>query len=98
MAFKLKGWSAFSKPETQKFMGKNQLFNRLSAQVGNENLAKNILIERGHMNNDGSLTIEGKKRDSMTAAERAIDRASKKSNKPKSDYTYNNKTNRATLI
>ena len=97
MAFKLKGWSAFSKPETQKFMGKNQLFNRLSAQVGNENLAKNILIERGHMNNDGSLTIEGKKRDSMTAAERAIDRASKESGRSISDYKYNSETNTATL-
>ena len=98
MSFKLNRWTAFKKPETQSFMGKNQLFNRLSAQVGDEELAKNILIKRGDMNNDGSLTLKGQTRDNMTAEERAIDRASKKSNKPKSDYTYNNKTNRATLI
>ena len=58
MAFKLKGWSAFSKPETQMFMGRGQLFNRLTAQVGNRSLAKNILIERGHMNSDGSWIIQ----------------------------------------
>jgi len=33
----------------------------------------------------------------MTAKERAIDRASKESGKPASDYTYNASTNRATL-
>ena len=49
------------------------------------------------MNNDGSLTIEGKKRDSMTAAERAIDRASKESGRSISDYKYNSETNKATL-
>ena len=98
MAFKLNGWSAFKKPETQDFMGKNQLLNRLSAQVGDKNLAKNILIDRGHMNNNGSLTTEGKKRDNMTSAERAIDRASKESGRPSSDYTYNSETNRAVLV
>ena len=97
MSFKLKGWSAFKKPESQDFMGKNQLLNRLTSQVGDEDLAKNILIDRGHMNPDGSLTSEGTKRDNMTAAERAIDRASKNSGKPKSSYVYNSKTNRATL-
>jgi hypothetical protein len=97
MAFKLRGWSAFSKPETQMFMGRGQLFNRLTAQVGNRSLAKNILIKRGHMNSDGSLTAEGQIRNNMTAAERAIDRASKESNKPNSNYIYNSKTNKATL-
>jgi len=33
----------------------------------------------------------------MTAEERAIDRASKESGRPASDYTYNPSTNRATL-
>ena len=97
MAFKLNSWSAFTKSETQEFMGKNQLFNRLSAQVGNKNLAKNILIDRGHMNNNGSLTIEGEKRNNMTSAERAIDRESKKSGKSKDNYVYNSETNKATL-
>ena len=97
MSFKLNRWTAFKKPETQSFMGKNQLFNRLSAQVGNRDLAKNILIDRGDMNPDGSLTPKGVERDNMTSAERAIDRASKKSGKPKSNYIYNEETNRAVL-
>jgi hypothetical protein len=33
----------------------------------------------------------------MTAEERATDRASKESGKPKSSYTYDSKTNRSTL-
>jgi len=33
----------------------------------------------------------------MTAEERATDRASKESGKPKSLYTYDSKTNRSTL-
>ena len=98
MGFKLNNWSTFTVPETQKFMGKNQLFNRLSAQVNNKNLAKKILIKRGHMNIDGSLTPEGKIRDNMTAAERAISRASKESGRPTSDYKYDSNSNKAILI
>jgi len=60
--------------ESQEFMGKNQLVDRLGAQVGNQDLANNILKERGDMNPDGSLTPEGQSRDNMTAAERALDR------------------------
>lgn len=97
MSFRLNGWSGFKKTETQDFMGRNQLFNRLSAQVGNKDLAKNILIDRGDMNTDGSLTPKGIERDNMTSAERAIDRASKRSGKPRSSYIYNSETNRATL-
>tara|TARA_R100000458_G_C8253853_1_gene230278 strand:- start:993 stop:1289 length:297 start_codon:yes stop_codon:yes gene_type:complete len=97
MAFKLNGWSAFKKPESQDFMGKNQLFNRLTSQVGNKDLAKNILIDRGHMNSDGTLTQEGELRDNMTAEERAIDRASKESGKPKSSYIYDKEKNKAKL-
>ena len=33
----------------------------------------------------------------MTPAQRAIDRASKKLNKPKTNFVYNKNTNRATL-
>ena len=98
MAFKLKGWSAFSKPETQNFMGKNQLINRLSAQDGDEELAKNILIKRGDMNNDGSLTLKGQTRDNMTAEERALDRAAKESGKPVSNFSYDPTTNSTKLI
>jgi hypothetical protein len=42
-------------------------------------------------------TAKGRRRGKMTAAQRAIDRASKISGRPKSDYVYNKKTNRAVL-
>ena len=87
----------FKKVETQAFMGRNQLYPRLSAQVSNSNLAKNILINRGDMNLDGSFTNKGQSRNKLTASERAIDRASKSSGNSLSDYTYNPTTNRATL-
>lgn len=81
---------------TQKFMGRNQLVDRLAAQVGNKGSAIGILKKRGHLKADGTtLTAEGKKRDSMTAAERAKDRASKKAGVPASQFTYNPKTNTA---
>lgn len=82
---------------TQKFMGRNSLVKRLSAQVGSEALAHSILIKRGQMTHSGQLTAEGKRRDSMTAAERAKDRASKREGHSTSAFTYHAKTNRATL-
>lgn len=82
-----------------KFMGRGQLLNRLAYQTGNRDMAKQILIERGHMRADGTLTAAGEKRDQMTAAERAIDRTVKenKIKRPSSAYRYNPKTNRASL-
>jgi hypothetical protein len=83
---------------TQKFMGKNQLIKRLAAQVGNKKSAVTILKKRGDLKADGkTLTAAGKKRDAMTAEQRAKDRAVKASNHKASDYTYNPRTNRATL-
>jgi hypothetical protein len=83
---------------TQKFMGKNQLVNRLAAQVKSKPLAVNILKKRGDLKADGkTLTAKGKKRDNMTAKERAIDRAVKRSGNKASEYKYNPRTNRATL-
>ena len=83
---------------TQKFMGKNQLVNRLAAQVKSKPLAVNILKKRGDLKADGkTLTAKGKKRDNMTAKERAIDRAVKRSGNKDSEYKYNPRTNRATL-
>lgn len=83
---------------TQKFMGKGQLIDRLAAQVGDRDAAIKILQERGHLKEDGkTFTPEGAKRNAMTAQERAIDRATTKSGKPKSAYTYDPKTNAATL-
>lgn len=81
---------------TQKYRGRHQLIKRLSAQVGDKALALDILESRGHAK-DGKLTPAGKQRDAMTSRERAIDRASKASGKPTSDFKYSYKTNRATL-
>ena len=83
--------------ETQRFMGGGELVNRLTAQVGSKSFAISLLKKRGDMNPDGSLTAEGLDADAMTAEQRATDRASKKSGKPKSLYTYDSKTNRSTL-
>jgi hypothetical protein len=82
---------------TQKHMGRNELIERLTAQVGNKDTAIEILKKRGHLNKDGEYTVEGMKRNIMTAEERAKDRASKKTGKPKSAFKYNPKTNMAKL-
>jgi len=82
---------------SQDFLGKNELIDRLSSQVGSRALAISILQKRGHLEKDGkTLTQKGIERDMMTAAERAIDRASKRSNTPKELFYYNQITNRAT--
>lgn len=79
------------------YTGSNQLVKRLASQVGSMDLAIALLKKRGHMDSRGRLTKAGEARDAMTARERAIDRASKKSSHPKEDYVYNVRTNRATL-
>ena len=81
----------------QKHMGRNQLIERLTAQVGNKDTAIEILKKRGHLDKNGEYTVEGLKRSRMTAEERAKDRASKKTGKPKSAFNYNPKTNMAKL-
>ena len=82
---------------TQTFMGKNQLIDRLTAQVGSRDLALKLLVERGHMYpGTETLTPEGQKRDNMTAEERAKDRAAKSSGANPSAFKYNPRTNRAT--
>jgi hypothetical protein len=82
---------------SQKYTGRGELIKRLASQVGSEGLAVSLLKKRGQMDSSGKLTASGKKRNNMTAAERAKDRASKSSGKPTSKYTYDKKTNRATL-
>lgn len=82
---------------TQKYMGRNQIVDRLTAQVGDAKLAHEILKKRGLMAADGTLTAKGRERDAMTAEERAIDRATQRSKHKAKDYVYNPKTNRATL-
>jgi hypothetical protein len=89
---------------TQKFMGSGQLIDRLAAQIkysGFRGDAKAAAIaqlqKRGHVDKDGKLTAEGRERNAMTAEERAIDRAKKRSGKPESAYEYDPRTNRATI-
>jgi len=83
--------------ETQAHMGRNSLIDRLSAQVGSKSFAIALLKKRGDLTPSGELTAKGMQRNKMTAEERAIDRASKESGRPASDYSYDPTTNRATL-
>lgn len=82
---------------TKEFLGKNKLVKRLAAQVGSEQFAKNLLKKRKHMKEDGELTVEGMRRNEMTAAERAKARAAKVGGRKPSEFTYDKNTNRATL-
>lgn len=83
----------------QSLMGSNQLVNRLTSQVGSRSLAIDLLIKRGHLLADGkTLTKLGQQRNSMTAAERAVDRATKLTGRNKNDYIYNPLTNKAILL
>jgi len=83
---------------SQRYTGRNQLINRLASQVGSVEGAIGILIKRGDMTADGkSFTKKGAIRNSMTARERAIDRATKRTGRPASDYKYNKFTNNAIL-
>lgn len=82
---------------TQRFMGRGQLVDRLMAQVGSKSLAIGILKKRGDMTDSGELTLKGRKRNNMTAEERAKDRASKASGKPGSSFIYNPRTNTTKL-
>jgi len=83
--------------ETQAHMGRNSLVDRLAAQVRSKSFAISLLKKRGDLTASGELTAKGMRRNKMTAEERAIDRASKESGKPASEYTYDPTTNRATL-
>ena len=82
--------------QSQKFMGKGELLNRLASQIGSKASAIKVLQKRGQMDSSGKLTPAGMARNNMTAEQRAIDRASKASGKPKALFSYNPKTNRAT--
>ena len=85
--------------ESQNFLGRNQLIDRLSDQVGSRDMALGILEKRGHVfPNSDKLTISGQIRDNMTAEERALERAAKNSGKPVSNFTYDPLTNSTKLI
>lgn len=86
-------------------MPKSKLETRLVRQIAArgegdaKGIAHGLLVKRGHIKPDGTLTAEGKKRQDLGNAGRAKDREARYSggkNKP-SDYKYNAKTNAATL-
>jgi hypothetical protein len=80
-------------------LDKGQLVNRLASQVGSRERAVAILQNRGHLSSDGvTLTEEGIKRDSMTASDRAIDRAVKRTGRPSNHFYYDQFTNTAKLL
>jgi hypothetical protein len=59
-------------------------------------MAVDLLIKRGHLEKDGkTLTPAGMARNSMTAEERAKDRASKRTGISPDNFKYNPRTNRA---
>lgn len=61
-------------------------------------VARTRLQKAGILKKDSDeLTAYGRKRQGMGAAGRAKSRAAKESGKPASSYSYNPKTNRATL-
>jgi len=80
------------------------IWERLTLQISDskntdynnaKNIAKNILIKRGHLNSDGTPTFEGINRGIMTPADRAIDRAISRSGGNHNDYKYDSKKNYA---
>lgn len=61
-------------------------------------MALSILRDRGHVEKHSEqLTAAGRQRDAMGAAGRAIDRAAKATGRHERDFTYDTRTNRATL-
>ena len=87
-----------AKQITQAAMGRNQLVERLTAQTGSRDEAIAQLRPRGHIEQDSeNLTPAGRARDNMTAEERAIDRASRRTKAAPKSLVYTPKTNRATL-
>lgn len=81
----------------------SKLQERLTRQLasrgvkGAKNVALGLLKKRGHVNEDGSLTPEGSKRQALGNDGRAKDRAAKAtkaSDKP-SDFKYDPRTNKA---
>jgi hypothetical protein len=80
-------------------LDRGQLINRLTAQVGSKAKAIAILQKRGHLNADGkTLTSKGMIRNEMTASERALDRASKRTGKPANHFYYDQFKNSVKLF
>lgn len=78
-----------------------RLTQQLAAKGENDahEMAKGILIARGDMHPDGTLTAHGRARQALGAEGRAKDRAVRRAGgtHSPSEYTYDPRTNRATL-
>lgn len=75
-------------------MGRGQLVDRLTAQVGSRKKAIDILIKQGMLEPNGkAFTEKGLVRNNMTAEERAMDRKSKYTGLPPESFDYNPKSN-----
>lgn len=80
-----------------------RLVSQLKAKGYNDRaayaIATSSLQKSGNLDSHGEATAKGIRRGNMTPAQRAIDRAQKatKAKHSKAAYTYNKKTNRATL-
>jgi len=84
---------------------KSELEKRLTRQLSAqghkdaEGMAHALLVDRGHIKDDGTLTTKGAERDHLGPEGRAKDRASRYSGRahlPR-EYEYDPKTNRAKL-
>lgn len=75
-----------------------QLMDSGTAPHVARDMALSILRDRGHVEKHSeALTAEGRRRDAMGAAGRAIDRAAKATGRQAHEFTYDTSTNRATL-
>lgn len=72
----------------------SRILKRLTEQLdGNETLAKSILINRGHLNPDGTDTDQGKARGEMSPEDRALERQVRRYGGDVLDYEYDEETN-----
>lgn len=83
-------------------MGKGQLLERLTEQMRTQKNAPDdpraaaiaVLQKRGHLKEDGkTFTAAGQARNQMTAAQRAKDRAARKTGLSPTAFSYDPKTN-----
>lgn len=104
MGNNIAGAVTVNKKERMDKMIINPLWSRLIEQIQNnsgvsydeaKSTAKNILIKRNHIYNNGNLTHTGRLRSNMSSEERAIDRSVKRFGGSKNDYRYDSDKNYA---
>ena len=84
--------------------GDHAIVERLTQQLADKGVTtpREVALSRlrdfGILDTAGALTPYGRQRNAMTPAERAIDRAARRSGRRPSEYRYDPATNRATLL